>query len=314
MNAIEAEHIQKVYIGAGKEPVRAADGISFAVPRGKIYGLLGPNGAGKSTMVKILTTITQPSSGRALVHGFDVARQPLDVRRHIAVVLQQTAVDGMLTVEDNLKTYAYLHGLPKQEAGKRIAAILEEFELGYKTREMAQDLSQGTKRRLQVAKIFLTDAPVVFLDECTTGMDPFMRRRVLERVRREAKNGKTVLLTTQVLSEAEELCDHIMIIHQGKTLASGNLRELRRLSKQTFRVRITFAQADGNLNGLLQNLKPAELNIEGENADLLFKGEEETSLLDHLAAVSRKAPIKNFEVRGASLEDIFVDLVGEQKS
>jgi ABC-type glutathione transport system ATPase component len=129
MNAITVEDIRKIYRGNASEPVHAVDGVSFEVSQGQIYGLLGPNGAGKSTLVKILTTMTAPTSGRASLCGFDVVRQPLDVRRHIAVVLQQTAVETLLTVEDNLRIYAYLHGIGTGEVLKRMDAVLVEFEL-----------------------------------------------------------------------------------------------------------------------------------------------------------------------------------------
>ena len=311
MNAIKVENVRKLYRGAASEPVPAIDGVTFEVSQGQIYGLLGPNGAGKTTLVKILTTITPPTSGRALVWSFDVVRQALDVRKHIAVVLQQTAVETLLTVEDNLRIYAYLHGIGPGEVRKRMDAVLEEFELREKARETVQDLSLGTKRRVQVAKIFMVDSPVIFLDEGTTGMDPLMRRRVLDRIRLEARKGRTVLLTTQLLSEAEELCDTIMILHRGKTLAAGTLQELRRLSTQMFRVSLTFAHEDG-FQDQLQSLNPAELRVEGERVELLFKGEE-ASLLGRLAEISRSVPIRHFEVRGAGLEDIFVELVGAKE-
>lgn len=311
MNAITVENVRKVYSGAAAQPVHAVDGVSFEVSRGQIFGLLGPNGAGKTTLVKILTTITAPTSGRASVCGFDVVRQALDVRKQIAVVLQQTAVETLLTVEDNLRIYAYLHGVSRGDVRKRMDAVLDEFDLREKARETVQALSLGTKRRVQVAKVFMVDSPVMFLDESTTGMDPLMRRRVLDRIRREARNGRTVLLTTQVLSEAEELCDRIMIIHHGKTLAAGSLQELRRLSTQMFRVSLTFAQGHGVPDGL-QSLHPVDLLVEGERAELLFKGEE-ALLLGRLAELSRVVPIRHFEVRGAGLEDIFVELVGEKE-
>jgi ABC-2 type transport system ATP-binding protein len=122
MNAITVEDICKVYRGTSSDPVHAVDGVSLEVAQGQIYGLLGPNGAGKTTLIKILTTLTPPSSGRATIYGFDLVRQALDVRRHIAVVLQQTAVETLLTVEDNLQIYAYLHGVGLDETRKRIAA------------------------------------------------------------------------------------------------------------------------------------------------------------------------------------------------
>jgi ABC-2 type transport system ATP-binding protein len=312
MNAVKVEDIRKVYRGGASEPVHAVDGVSFEVSKGQIYGLLGPNGAGKTTLVKMLTTITAPTSGRAGVCGFDVVRQSLEVRKHIAVVLQQTAVETLLTVEDNLRIYAYLHGIGPAEVRKRMDSVLDEFELHDKARETVQDLSLGTKRRVQVAKIFMVDSPVIFLDESTTGMDPLMRRRVLDRIRLEARKGRTVLLTTQVLSEAEELCDTIMIIHHGKTLAAGSLPELRRLSTRMFRVSLTFA-AERDFQSRLQSLHPAELRVEGEHVELLFKGEE-ASLLDRLAEMSRSVPIRHFEVRGVGLEDIFVELVGVKRT
>lgn len=312
MNAITVEDIRKIYDSRASEPVHAVDGVSFEVSQGQIYGLLGPNGAGKSTLVKILTTMIAPTSGRACVYGFDVVRQALDVRKHIAVVLQQTAVETLLTVEDNLRIYAYLHGIGTGEVSKRMDAVLDEFELRDKARETVQDLSLGTKRRVQVAKVFMVDSPVIFLDEGTTGMDPLMRRRVLDRIRLEARKGRTVLLTTQVLSEAEELCDRIMIIHRGKTLATGSLQELRSLSTRMFRVSLTFTR-EHNFQSRLESLQPVELRIEGEQVELLFKGEE-ASLLDRLAEMSRMVPIRHFEVRGAGLEDIFVELVGKNES
>lgn len=311
MNVVKVDDLRKIYREGASQPVPAVDGVSFEVSRGQIYGLLGPNGAGKSTLVKMLTTITTPTSGRAFVGGFDVVRQALDVRRQIAVVLQQTAVETLLTVEDNLRIYAYLHGIEPGEVRKRMEAVLDEFELRESARETAQDLSLGTKRRVQVAKIFMVDAPVIFLDESTTGMDPLMRRRALDRIRREARKGRTVLLTTQVLSEAEELCDTIMILHRGTTLASGSLQELRRLSSRMFRVNLTFARED-DFRTRLQSLNPAELRVEGERVELLFKGEE-AFLLDRLADLSCSIPIRHFEVRGAGLEDIFVELVGEKE-
>ena len=313
MNMICVEKIRKSYRTSARNDFYALDGISFEVPQGKIYGLLGPNGAGKSTMVKILTTLTLPTSGLAFVHGFDVVHQPLKVRQHISVVLQQTAVDTLLTVKDNLRIFAYLHGLTTNDVNKRIGGILEEFELGDAAGNAVQDLSLGTKRRVQIAKIFMIDSPVIYLDECTTGMDPLMKRRVLNRIRLEAKKGRTILLTTQVLSEAEELCDTVMIIHRGKNLASGDLQQLRRLSNHRFRVYLHFSREIGQLQSRLQSLNAGEVRIDGERAELLFKGEEGI-LLEKLAEISRILPIRHFEVRPAALEDIFVELVDNHEA
>ncbi len=311
-NAIEVAELRKIYPAKAGEQVKALDGVSFGVPQGRIYGLLGPNGAGKSTVVKILSTITSATSGRAAVLGFDVVRQPLEVRRRLTVVLQQTAAETLLTVRDNLLIYAYLHGVERSAAQRRLAAVAEEFEIGERLRDTVQELSLGTKRRIQVAKIFMLDSPVIILDEATTGMDPLMKRRVMDRLRAEARNGRTILLTTQVLSEAEELCETIMILDRGRTMASGTLQELRKRSAHVFRVSLSFAAIDGDLHSRLQALNPVELTIDGRSADMVIHGDE-ASLLAKLADISRESPILQFEVRGPTLEEIFMTLMKDAR-
>lgn len=311
-NAIEVADVHKAYRARNGELVHALNGISFQVPQGRIYGLLGPNGAGKSTLVKILSTITPLTSGRASVMGFETVRQPQAVREQLAVVLQQTATENLLTVRDNLLIYAYLHGVKSAVAQQRLRAVVDEFELGDRLRDTVQELSLGTKRRIQVAKIFMLEAPVIILDEATTGMDPLMKRRVMDRLRAEVRNGRTILLTTQVLSEAEELCESIMILDHGREMASGTLRELRKLSTHIFRVSLMFAGADGNLMGRLQALNPVELQVDGNSAEMVFHGEE-ASLLGKLAELSRETPILQFEVRGPTLEEVFIALMKENR-
>ena len=312
MHAIDVEDLRKIYRASTGEPIRALDGLSLQVPEGSIYGLLGPNGAGKSTLVKILATITPPTSGRAGVRGYDVARHPLDVRRQIAVVLQQNAVETLLSVRDNLLIYAYLHGIGRREARRRMEAVAEEFDLAHRLDETVYDLSIGTKRRVQVAKIFMVDSPVIFLDEAATGMDPIMRRRVMDRLRAEARNGRTVLLTTQVLSEAEQLCDTIMIIDHGRALASGSLADLRRLAERMFHVSLSFAGPEADVMNHLKALEPVELKVEDQTVQMLFRGEQ-SALLERLARLSQSVPITHFDVRGPDLEEIFLTLVRNGK-
>jgi ABC-2 type transport system ATP-binding protein len=311
-SAIDVRELRKVYRSSTAEPIVALDGLSLTVPAGSIYGLLGPNGAGKSTLVKILSTITRPNGGRATVQGYDVAGQPLEVRRQIAVVLQQNAVETLLSVQDNLLIYAYLHFVGRREAQARMRAVVEEFDLVDRLHETVYDLSIGTKRRVQVAKVFMVDSPVIFLDEAATGMDPIMKRRVMDRLRAEARKGRTVLLTTQVLSEAEQLCDTIMIIDRGRELASGTLPDLRRLSEQMFHVTVSFAAMDDGVLGRLGALGPVELTTEDKTVQMLFRGEQ-SALLERLAQVARSVPITQFEVRGPDLEEIFMTLVKDAR-
>lgn len=311
-NAIDVEELRKSYPSKTSAAVKALDGVSFHVPQGHIYGLLGPNGAGKSTTVKILGTLAAPTAGTVRIFGFDVAKQSLEARRRIAVVLQQTASEGLLTIEDNLLIYAYMHGLSRRDARQRMKQVAEEFEIADKLTSTVQELSMGTKRRIQVAKIFMLDTPLIILDEATTGMDPMMKRRVMDKLRAETCKGRTILLTTQVLSEAEELCQTIMILNQGRTMASGTLQELRKRSAKMFRVSVSFAETNADLSAMLSSLEPSELSVNGRTAEMLLRAEEST-FLAKLADVSRRVPIQSFEVRGPSLEEIFIDLVQEAR-
>ena len=169
-NVIQVEDLGYTYT-RGRQAKEALRGLSFSVRHGEIVGLLGPNGAGKTTAVKILTTILRPGRGRALVCGHDVSRDPLSVRRQLAAVLQESAVETLLSTEDNLMLYGRLHGLDRAETRRRMDEVVELMELRAQLPQRAQELSGGYKRRLQVAKALMVDTPVLFLDEATTGMD-----------------------------------------------------------------------------------------------------------------------------------------------
>lgn len=307
---IEVKDLVKIYPSKRGAPVRALDGVSFEVQRGELCGLLGPNGAGKSTLMRILTTITRPTSGHAWILGHDVTRSPLEARRQLAVVLQETAVEMLLSVRDNLLIYGHLHRQSSSEMQKRIEDALDRFGLRGKQHEKVNDLSVGLRRRLQVAKVFMVDSPVVFLDEATTGMDPLIKRETLRLIREEARRGRTVFLTTQLLDDAEELCDRIMIINHGKIIASGNLEALRALASRMFRVSLVFSGPTSPALESLQTWNATSLDIEGPRVEMRFTGQE-SQLLSKLASLSERCPLERFEVRGADLEDIFVELLGE---
>ena len=311
-HAIEVLDLRKSYRSRSGPPVEALAGVSFDVPPGKIVGLLGPNGAGKSTTVKILGTVATPTSGTVRIFGYDLARQSLEARRRMAVVLQQTASESLLTIQDNLLIYGFMHGLSKKDARLRAKQVAEEFELGDRLNSTVQELSLGTKRRIQIAKIFMLDTPLLIMDEASTGMDPMMKRHMMDRLRTEARKGRTILLTTQVLSEAEELCENIIILDKGKTMASGTLQELRRRSAHMFRVCLAFGEVHTDLEQLLQPLTPLQLQLNGRTAEMTIHGEE-SSLLTKLAEISRIAPISQFEVRGPTLEEVFMNLVEEAR-
>jgi ABC-2 type transport system ATP-binding protein len=229
-DAIRVDALRKVFQRRRAAPVVALDGLSFSVPKGHIFGLLGPNGAGKTTTLRILTTLIRPSAGSAEVAGIDVVRDPLSVRRRIVVVTQDSAAEIFLSVRDNLLTFARFHGLGGPSLRARVDDVMEKFGLTAEASRKAMDLSGGFRRRIQVAKAMLVDTPVVFLDEFSTGMDPILKRSVMDLLRDEARRGRTIVLTTQILSEAEALCDDILIINHGREIARGDVATIKALS------------------------------------------------------------------------------------
>ncbi len=204
----------------------AIDHLSFDVKKGEIYGLLGRNGAGKSTTIKVLTTLIGYDSGVAGVLGLDVSRNGTEIRRRIGVVQQEEAFD-FTTVENNFKLYGMLWELPREEAKSRKEMLIDLFELNELRKKRMFDLSGGQKKRVQVAREFMHGMDVFFLDEPTVGLDPIMRRTILDYVKSQAKKGMTVLFTTQNLEEADYLCDRIGIVNEGKKVAEGTSSELK---------------------------------------------------------------------------------------
>jgi ABC-2 type transport system ATP-binding protein len=305
--ALEVENLVKVYASRGKAPIRAVDGMSFRVPRGIIFGLLGPNGAGKSSLLRMLSTLTRPTEGTAKILGYDVVKRPIEVRKRISSVIQATAVELFLSVKDNLLTYARFQGLDKAAAARRADALIEEFQLGTEVDRKVQDLSGGFRRRVQVAKVFMVDRPVLFLDEFSTGMDPILKRQVMNLLRTEVEKERTIILTTQVLNEAEELCDDILIINRGKQVARGDLNALKQLSRGVYDITLAFDRLPDTIQAEIAALTPIRFTVEGNTIELTLKIEEHR-VMDVVSALSRNRHVLRVEVRGASLEDIFVEL------
>ena len=310
--AIEVENLVKVYQPRRRPPVRAVDGMNFEVGRGQIFGLLGPNGAGKTTIIRILATLLQPTSGRARILGYDVVDRPLEVRRRISVVLQESAVEMFLTVRDNLLTFARFHGITGKEARQRAHDVMERFAIGAEADRKVQDLSGGYRRRVQVAKSFMVETPVLFLDEFSTGMDPILKRAVMGYLRESAAAGRTIVLTTQVLSEAEELCDDILIMNRGQQVARGDLHALKMMSQGVYEVAITFDQLPSSIESDLERLRPLRVNLNQNTVELALKADE-GQILELVSGLARKSRVLHVEIGGASLEDIFIELTGEHQ-
>ncbi len=278
---IACEELTKVY---GK--IRALDGLSLRVERGEIFGFLGPNGAGKTTAIRILTTLTKPTSGRAWVDGFDVTAQPSEVKKRIGVVQQHLSLDRELAVWEVLELHARLHGLKPPERRRRIEEMLDYVELKDHAHRKVEELSGGMKRRLMIARALLHRPKLILLDEPTVGLDARTRRKLWELIRRLNADGVTVFLTTHYIEEAESLCHRVGIIHRGRLVALAEPSELcRRLGSVT-----------------------VEIFSDGRVSCRHFRDAEEAR-----AFIQSLPPeVKSITMRKTNLEDVFIELTGRR--
>src|SRR5215212_2943427 len=221
--AIEASGLFKRY-----DETVALAGVDLDVPRGAVLALLGPNGAGKTTTVRILTTLTTPSEGSARVAGFDVVREPVEVRRRIGLAAQDATVDALLTGRENLVMIGELHHLGRKPAKARADELLERFDLSDAADRLTREYSGGMRRRLDLAATLVAKPEILFLDEPTTGLDPRARNELWGVLEHLVEGGVTVLLTTQYLEEAERLADDIAVVDHGRVIARGDARALKR--------------------------------------------------------------------------------------
>jgi len=293
-------------------PIRAVDGLSFEVRSGSLFGLLGPNGAGKTTTLRILTTLLAPTSGYVRVAGHDPVHEGFAVRRSIAAVLQDNASEQFLSVRDNFLCYARLHGQARDVTDRRLPEVAETFGVASVLGEKAADLSIGMRRRVQVAKVFLLDVPILFLDEATTGMDPLAKRVVIDRIRKLVREGTTVLLTTQNLDEAERLCDEVMIVARGRAVARGDVETVKRLHSPPLEVRVSFDEDPPDLTELLSKFGATATSFEEGRLTVRLAGSRRDAA-NFLAALAARYRVADFEVASASLEDAFLEAVAEAK-
>src|SRR5215212_530425 len=221
--AIEATGLVKRY-----DETIALAGVDLDVPRGAVLALLGPNGAGKTTTVRILATLTEPSEGSARVAGFDVVREPVEVRRRIGLAAQDATVDQLLTGRENLVMIGELHQLGRKPAKARADELLERFDLVDASDRLTREYSGGMRRRLDLAATLVAEPEILFLDEPTTGLDPRARNELWGVLENLVAGGVTVLLTTQYLEEAERLADDIAVVDHGRVIARGDARALKR--------------------------------------------------------------------------------------
>ncbi len=274
---IEVEGLTKTY---GK--IKALHGVSFSIRSGEIYGLLGPNGAGKTTVVKILTTISKPDGGKVSILGVDVVRMPEKIKGLISSVPQENNLDRELSVYENLLIYGMLHKI--RNLKERIYDALVRFDLLERKDSFVSELSGGMQKRVLLARALISDPKILFLDEPTTGLDPQVRRQIWDFIRKAKLEGRTVILTTHYIEEADALCDRVGILCRGRLIAEGSPEDLKKS---------------------VGNFVLEKLDGDGRLVQHVFKTEEEAYAL----AMNLGPP---FTIRRSNLEDVFIKLTGER--
>ncbi|RSN39369.1 ABC transporter [Streptomyces sp. WAC 04229] len=284
------------------------DGVDLRIPAGSVFALLGPNGAGKTTVVKILSTLIAADGGQAQVAGHDLAAAPAGVRAAIGVTGQFSAVDGLITGEENMLLMADLHHLSKP-VGRRVAAeLLERFDLVEAAKKPAQSYSGGMRRRLDIAMTLVGGPRIIFLDEPTTGLDPRSRHNMWQIIRELVTGGVTVFLTTQYLEEADELADRIAVLNDGKIVAEGTADQLKRLIPGGH-VQLRFADPSAYQSAVVA-LRDVTRDDEALSLQLPSDGSQRAlrSILDRLDSAGIEAD--ELTVHTPDLDDVFFALTG----
>ena len=282
----------------------AVDGVSFQVGLGETYGLLGPNGAGKTTIMRLVSGLSPLTAGELIVAGIDVSREAREVRNVLGVVTQEDGLDTDLNAKDNLIAYGYIAGLSRAQAERRADAVLMFFDLTDKAKEDIDSLSGGMKRRLAIARAFITNPQVIVLDEPTTGLDPQGRNRVWQELETMKQAGVTILMSTHYMDEAAALCDRLAIMHHGRILAEGAPDELvkRHAGPEVAQVRVSNGLRKDVVNwignaGLDYREAGAIITVTSPNGD--------RPDLSGLAGV-------RVSYRPSNLEDVFLTMAGRK--
>jgi ABC-2 type transport system ATP-binding protein len=295
--------------------VEAVRGISFEIGEGELFGLLGPNGAGKTTTIKMLITLLIPTAGTASVLGYDVVKDAREVRKRIGYVFGgERGLYERLSALDNLRYFAELYAVPPREQRRRIEELLDLVGLTGREKERVEGYSRGMRQRLHIARGLLHDPPVVFLDEPTIGVDPVGARELRRTIASLTEAGKTVLLTTHYMFEADDLCDRIAVINKGLIIAEGTPRDLKAIVADRTVIEIeTFGVEDAAIERVRTADGVTSVSIEDRDQAqvLLVQSPAGTELTQQLLALLGDARIGRVAAREPTLEDAYVALVGE---
>lgn len=306
-------HVSDLHKSYGQ--VHAVDGVSFDVEYGKVFGFLGPNGAGKTTTIRVLTTLVHPTSGTVKIFDKDIVKHQREIKKRMGVVLQEPSFEANLTVERALELYGLMWGMPAEKRRDRARELLEKFDLSSFKSMKNDELSIGQRRRVQVAREFMHDMDLLFLDEPTVGLDPAARRMLLDYVRKHVQGGLTVFFTTHIMEEAEYLCDEVAIINRGKIIATDTPTGLKQKYGRVKAVEIQLkdSRAQSIIHIIRRIAGESLVETPAEDTIRISSADAQELLVKIIESLSKNSVlIESVSVSPPTLEEVFLTMIGKE--
>jgi ABC-2 type transport system ATP-binding protein len=303
-------HVSNLHKRYGQ--IHAVDGISFDVEYGRVFGFLGPNGAGKTTTIRILTTLVKPTAGTVKIFSKDIVKHSREIRKRMGVVLQEPSFEANLTVDRSLDLYGLMWGVPGEKRRDRARELLEKFELISFSNMKNDELSIGQRRRVQVAREFMHEMDLLFLDEPTVGLDPSTRRTLLDYVKKHVRSGLTVFFTTHIMEEAEYLCDEIAIINNGKIIATDTPAGLKQKygGVKTVEIKLKDPAAQSVIQSIGKIANDSVIEMTSQYTIRISSVESQEMLVKIITLLSRNAVhIENISMNPPTLEEVFLTVI-----
>ncbi|MDP8889292.1 MAG: ABC transporter ATP-binding protein [Thermoproteota archaeon] len=304
-------HVSDLHKSYGQ--VHAVDGISFDVEYGRVFGFLGPNGAGKTTTIRVLTTLVKPTSGIVKIFGKDIVKHSREIRKRMGVVLQEPSFEANQRVDRALELYGLMWGMPGEKRRDRARDLLEKFELVSFSNMKNDELSIGQRRRVQVAREFMHDMDLLFLDEPTVGLDPAARRTLLDYVKKHVRGGLTVFFTTHIMEEAEYLCDEIAIINKGKVIATDTPAGLKQKygGVKAVEIKLKDSTAQSVMQIIEQIADGSVIEMTAQDTIRISSTEAQEMLVKIIESLSKNAvQIESVSMNPPTLEEVFLTVIG----
>jgi ABC-2 type transport system ATP-binding protein len=293
--------------------VHAVDGVSFDIEYGKVFGFLGPNGAGKTTTIRVLTTLVHPTSGIVKIFGKDIVKHSREIKKRMGVVLQEPSFEANLTVDRALELYGLMWRMPGEKRRDRARELMEKFDLVSFSNMKNDELSIGQRRRVQVAREFMHDMDLMFLDEPTVGLDPAARRTLLDYVKKYVQSGLTVFFTTHIMEEAEYLCDEIAIINKGKITATDTPDGLKQRygGVKTVEIKLKDSTTQSVMHIIRQIADGSVIETPAQDTIRIGSAEAQEMLVKIIEYLSKNGvQIESISINPPTLEEVFLTVIG----